>query len=260
MPAKKTIIKKKKTKQKQKQKQKQVQNVIVNVNQSRARRSNNTPKDKPQSKPQSQSVNVMPAHHTFYVDTGRPQYNTLRALEPTTPLRASEPVVAPSLTEPESGIAPLETEEEKVEAEVKRRGRPPGVRNRPKLYAEAVPEAVEAVEYHSPLSTNIRRIISQNRNVLENTSDEEPHQGLSISSSSLMNQPSSEDNLSDMLSSSSGGAVQPMKYEEPNYNDYRVVDLKEILRGRNLKVSGNKAELISRLESYDKMKNTPLKF
>jgi hypothetical protein len=35
------------------------------------------------------------------------------------------------------------------------------------------------------------------------------------------------------------------------YGEYRVVDLKGLLRARSLKVSGKKAELVARLRAYD---------
>ena len=263
MPAKKTIIKKKKTKQKQKQKQKQVQNVIVNVNQSKPsrRRSNYTPKDKPQPRPQSQSVNVMPAHHTFYVDTGRPQYNTLRAPEPAVSesLRAPEPAVSESLRAPEE-----------VEAEKPKRGRPIGSKNRPVPTAEAVP----VTPRFNPFQLELMKATENRRREreelgLENSSDEVTHQGLNVSSSSSMNQPFAEDNLESLVSNEainspvsavSGGRKEisgendlpeSLKYEDIQiYNDYmsmKADELKQICKDKGIPSYGSKRDMTFRL-------------
>jgi hypothetical protein len=252
MPSKKTIIKKKKTKQKQKQKQKQVQNVIVNVNQSGRRRSNYTPKDKPQPRPQSQSVNVMPAHHTFYVDTGRPQYNTLRA---------PEPAVSESLRAPEPVIAPLR-EPEEIEERPKR-GRPIGSKNRPVIIAEPVPVTPRFNPFQQELMKATEKRRKEREELgLENSSDEATHQGLNVSSSSLMNQPFAENNLESLVSnvespkeeSLAGGA-----YENPNplndadiqiYNDYmsmKADELKQICKDKGIPAYGSKRDMTFRL-------------
>jgi hypothetical protein len=267
--SKKTTYKKKTTKQKQKQKQ--IQNVTVNVNQARSSRRRYNYAPKPQY-PQSSNVSLnMPQHHTFYVESRQPQYHTLQA-----PNNSIQPLQAPN-----NSTDPLEAPEEKDKP---KRGRPLGSKNREKIYAEAI--EVEPVKQFNPFQQELmnaterrRRKLEQNdipiinetlkqptnplltpfqkelfkrvderNDRLENNSNQSPHQGLNVSSSSLMNLPmTQEQNIENLISygqmnqSLSGGAVLT------EYDDLKIKDLKQLCKDRNLAVYGNKSDLIERL-------------
>lgn len=241
--SKKTTYKKKTTKQKQKQKQ--IQNVTVNVHQAKPvtrRRSNNSSKP-PTTKPQSTNVSLnMPSHHTFYVESGRPQHHALQA-----PNNAIQQLQAPN-----NAIEELQAPEEK---EKKKLGRPLGSKNRERIYAEPV-EAVEVepVKHLDAFQLDLMNTLKKRKERLENNSNEPPYQGLNVSSSSLMNQPNlPEPNLENLVSSintpeksipqeaMSGGKVVT------EYDDLKIKELKELCKERNLSIYGNKSDLIERL-------------
>jgi len=180
-----------------------------------------------------------------------------------------------------------------------RRGRPPGAKNKQKIYAEAVPEA-EVVQAspvflqelkasvekrrkknesndNNPISNinnlselltyqNVSKpseLLKQQEQLLkavedkkhkkmENNSDESPHQGLNVSSSSLMIQPNSpEPNLEHLVSSINTPEAMAGGGYVTEYDDLTVNELKEICKERNLAIYGKKSELIARLRSND---------
>jgi len=255
--SKKTTYKKKTTKQKQKQKQ--IQNVTVNVHQAKPvtrRRSNNSSKQPP-PKPPSTNVSLnMPSHHTFYVESGRQQRQALQA-----PNNAIQPLEAPN-----NAIEELQAPEEK---EKKKLGRPLGSKNREKIYAEPV-EAVEVkpVKHLDAFQLDLMNTLKKRKERLENNSDESPHQGLNVSSSSLMNQPySPEPNLENLVSSVNSpernleNLVSSMNTPENSiqqeamsggkavteYDNLKVKELKELCKERNLSIYGSKSDLIEKL-------------
>ena len=92
---------------------------------------------------------------------------------------------------------------------------------------------------------------------MENNSDEPPHQGLNVSSSSLMNPNSPEPNLEHLVSSINTPSIDNQQLAMAGggyvteYDDLTVNELKEICKERNLAIYGKKSELIARLRSND---------
>jgi len=233
--------KKKATRQKQKQKQRQVQNVIVNVNHPKAqrRRSNDTPKESPKESPKPQSSNVslnMPSHHTFYVESGRPQYHALQA-----PNNQIEPLRAPN-----NQIEPLRAPEEEMMKPGRLKPAPPIIRHIPienekpkKKYDPFQEELMKRVEKQKEKLEKAQIPVAV-AEPLENNSNANPHQGLNISSSSLMTP--SQDEQSPIYINNSiavGGGT--------DYNSMKVKELQALCKDRGIAYYGSKEDIIQRL-------------
>jgi hypothetical protein len=184
----------------------------------------------------------MPLHHTFYVESGRPQYHTLQV-----PNNQIEPLRAPN-----NQTEPLRAPEENVRP-VRLNSTRPTENEKPKkqydLFQEELMKRVEKqnekLEKAEKQKERAEKAQIPVAEPLENNSSAHPHRGLNISSSSLMTPPHDDQspiyiNYSEALYKSSN-----------NYDSLRVVDLRELCRERGLAIYGSKEDIIQRLVAND---------
>jgi hypothetical protein len=137
------------------------------------------------------------------------------------------------LNAPNNQTEPLRTPEEKI--------RKPPVQSKPSIPSGFQEELMKSVQKQKEKLENAKIPVAV-AEPLENNSNSNPHQGLNISSSSLLEASQPPIIITNPQAVAEGSG---------SYDNLRVVDLQELCRQRGLAVYGSKEDVIQRLLAND---------